>query len=53
MVKVKCPGCDYEWDTKAILKRVTCPNCGVKVKVNQNEEETKETNGATGGIESD
>jgi len=50
MVKVKCTGCEYEWDTKTNLERVTCPNCGVKVKVIKTEEIKKD--GAGGSIKS-
>lgn len=31
--KAKCEGCGYEWETKATLAVVTCPNCQKKVKV--------------------
>ena len=27
MPKVKCPKCEYEWETKAKLNSITCPNC--------------------------
>jgi len=26
-MKLKCPNCQYEWDSKAVLDSVTCPNC--------------------------
>jgi len=32
-MKVKCPNCKYEWETKSKLIFVTCPSCQLKVKV--------------------
>ena len=29
-MKIKCPHCEYEWETKAKLNSVTCPNCQKK-----------------------
>jgi len=29
-MKVKCPNCNYEWDTKSKLDSITCPNCQKK-----------------------
>jgi len=29
--KIKCPSCEYEWETNAKLNMVTCPNCQRKV----------------------
>lgn len=26
-MKIKCPKCKYEWESKAKLNSVTCPNC--------------------------
>jgi uncharacterized Zn finger protein (UPF0148 family) len=26
-MRVKCPRCGYEWDTKAKLGYIICPNC--------------------------
>ncbi len=31
-MKIKCPKCKYEWDTKSKLDFVTCPSCRLKVK---------------------
>lgn len=31
VVWIKCK-CDYEWHTKSVEKRVTCPKCRGKVK---------------------
>jgi len=30
-MKIKCPKCNYEWDTNSELQYVTCPNCRLKV----------------------
>jgi len=37
--KVKCPKCDYEWETRSELILITCASCGVKIKnpINKNE----------------
>jgi len=32
-MKVKCPKCKHEWETKSKLKFVTCPSCQLKVKI--------------------
>jgi len=29
---MKCPKCNYEWETKSDLIMVTCPSCLLKVK---------------------
>jgi len=29
---MKCPKCNYEWETKSERMFVTCPNCLLKVK---------------------
>jgi len=26
-MEVKCPKCNYEWDTKSKLDSICCPNC--------------------------
>ena len=31
-MKIKCPNCKYEWDTKSKLLWVTCPSCRLKVQ---------------------
>lgn len=31
-MKIKCPKCKYEWNTKSKLNYVSCPNCQRKVK---------------------
>lgn len=31
--QMKCGSCDYEWETKSKLDKVTCPNCLNKVTV--------------------
>ncbi len=44
MVKAKCPHCNYEWDTKSILKFITCPSCLRKFELQktiENENEKK------------
>ena len=30
-MKVKCPHCNHEWETKSKLVMVTCPSCNLKV----------------------
>ncbi len=30
-MKVKCPNCNYEWETKSELKKVCCPSCQLKI----------------------
>ena len=30
--KLKCPKCNYEWETSSKLVLVTCSSCGLKVK---------------------
>jgi len=37
MVKVKCQKCEYEWETKSELFNVTCPRCGYKTPIEDNE----------------
>lgn len=32
-MKVKCPKCGYEWDTKTKHVFVSCPSCMKKIKV--------------------
>jgi len=32
-MKIKCPKCNHEWETKSQLKMVTCPSCQLKVKI--------------------
>jgi DNA-directed RNA polymerase subunit RPC12/RpoP len=33
MVRVRCPKCGYEWETRSRLAYTTCPNCLRKVRV--------------------
>ena len=33
MVRVRCPKCGHEWETKSKLAYITCPNCLRKVRV--------------------
>ena len=40
-MEIKCPKCNYKWETKSKLKMVTCPSCQLKVKVKIKEEEEK------------
>jgi len=28
--KIKCPNCNYEWETKSEMMFITCPNCRKK-----------------------
>lgn len=30
--KIKCSKCNYEWETKSILAKISCPSCLYKVK---------------------
>jgi len=30
-IKLKCLKCNYEWETKSELIKVSCPSCGNKV----------------------
>ena len=32
-MKVKCPKCQYEWDTKSKMMYITCPNCQRKFEI--------------------
>ena len=34
-MKIKCPKCNYEWNTETKLMQVTCPNCQLKVKLKE------------------
>jgi len=34
-MKIKCPKCNHEWETKSQLKMVTCPSCQLKVKLDK------------------
>jgi len=38
-MKIKCKKCGYEWETKSKMMFVTCPNCRLKVK-RENEDAT-------------
>ena len=31
-MKTKCNYCEYEWNTKSKMLKVSCPSCGMKVK---------------------
>lgn len=31
-MKIKCPKCYHEWETKSELVLVTCPSCNLKTK---------------------
>jgi len=33
-MKMRCPKCGYEWETKSELIYITCPSCQRKVKIN-------------------
>jgi len=30
--EIKCQHCEYTWETKSEMKRVTCPSCNSKTK---------------------
>lgn len=34
-MKIKCPNCNHEWETKSELMMVTCPSCQLKVKISK------------------
>ena len=42
--EAQCPGCDYRWGTRSIMKNVTCPNCLLKFipAIQDSAEEKKE-----------
>jgi DNA-directed RNA polymerase subunit RPC12/RpoP len=33
----KCNHCEYEWEYSGKLDRATCPNCGGKTRVEDND----------------
>ena len=35
---MKCPKCKYEWETRSVLKHITCPNCQRKFYKNGGKE---------------
>jgi len=39
-MKIKCPNCKYEWETKSKLIFVTCPSCQLKVKIEKEKKES-------------
>jgi len=49
-MKIKCPKCNHEWETKSQLKMVTCPSCQLKVKLDKKENYLNNKNDK-GGIE--
>ena len=32
-MKVKCLECNYEWETKSKMVKVSCSSCGAKIKL--------------------
>ena len=34
-MKAKCQKCNYEWDTESQMIMVSCPSCGIKVKIRE------------------
>ena len=43
-MKVKCPKCNYEWQTNSKLLCITCPNCQLKSNFTDKvQNETKST----------
>ena len=30
--KLRCPKCNYDWDTTSVMINVTCPSCQYKVR---------------------
>ena len=39
-MKVKCPHCNYEWETKSELIMTTCPSCQRKIRIRETEKTT-------------
>ena len=35
--RVKCPKCNYEWNTLSQMKFVSCPSCMSKVNIEEQE----------------
>ena len=33
MKKAKCQKCKYTWESRSKLMNVSCPSCGIKVKI--------------------
>ncbi len=44
MKKIKCPNCDYEWESKSKLNSITCPNCQRKFERKEDAKITKDNN---------
>lgn len=42
--KVKCPKCNYEWNTLSQMIFVSCPSCMQKVKIKEEQHEEKQHN---------
>jgi len=38
-INAKCEKCKYEWKTKSNMFQVSCPCCGQKVKIREDEDE--------------
>jgi len=38
-MKVKCPNCNHEWESKSELGFVICASCGKKIKVERKNSE--------------
>ena len=36
IMKIKCKKCNYEWETKSKLWTVSCPSCGTKNEIKNN-----------------
>ena len=47
--KVVCSKCGYEQNTKSKLDRVTCSNCGLKIKLTEEEIGTTRSIKPSGG----
>lgn len=39
---MKCPNCNYEWDSKSLMDYVTCPKCMRKFPVNDDKNDKDE-----------
>jgi len=39
-MEIRCLNCGYEWETKSELRFVTCPNCRLKTKNREKENES-------------
>ncbi len=43
-MKIKCPKCNYEWDTTSEMMFITCPNCRLKIENKQSKTNREKEN---------